>query len=333
MRHAPRRLWIALAASAALAAAACARHAPVFQDSFLAMDSVVEISVAVTTADSARAAFAIARREVERLDAVLSDYRPDSNVGRLNARATDHLEPETRELLERSQVLCRETGGGFDACMRPIKRLWGFGTGGTPHVPDSLAIAAALAHTGCEVYSILPDGRFVWRDSLAQMDFGGIAQGFVGRVVRDSLRAHGFDRVLINISGDVVASGGRRGGKPWRVGIQHPRRPDSLLTAVNLAWSAVTTSGDYEQYFDVNGVHYHHIFDPHTGRPARGLVSVTVFCDDPVLADCMTKAVFTLGPTDGLAWLNERDDLRGMLVQLRPDGGLQVTWSDGGPPP
>ena len=330
MQRLPAPLAIALVA---LAAAGCARRTPVFQDSFLAMDSIVELSVATATADSAHAAFAIARREVERLEAVLSDYRTESNVGRLNARTTDRLEPETRELLERSQILCRETGGGFDVCMRPIKRLWGFGTGVTPHVPDSLAIAVALAHTGCDTYAITPDGRLAWRDSLAQLDLGGIAQGFVGRCVRDSLRAHGWTNVLVNISGDVVAGGHRPGGKPWRIGIQHPRQPDSLLTVVNLAASAVTTSGDYEQYFESNGVRYHHIFDPHTGKPARGLVSVTVFCDDPVLADCMTKAVFALGPVDGLAWLNEREDLRGMLVQLGPDGRLQVTWSDGGPPP
>lgn len=328
----PRAARLALVL-AALAAAGCTRRTPVFQDSFLAMDSIVEISVATATPDSAAVAFGIARREVERLESVLSDYRAGSNVGLLNARATDRLAPETRELLERGQWLCHETGGGFDVCMRPIKRLWGFGTGGTPHVPDSTTIRDLLRHTGCDVYTVLPDGRFVWRDPVAAIDFGGIAQGFTGRCVRDSLRAHGFTNVLINISGDVVAGGRRPDGKPWRIGIQHPRRPDSLLATVNLAASAVTTSGDYEQYFEAGGVRYHHLFDPHTGWPARGLVSVTVFCDDPVLADCMTKAVFALGPVDGLAWLNEREDLRGMLVQAEPGGGLRVTWSDGGPPP
>src|SRR5262249_39618762 len=117
-------------------------------------------------------------------------------------------------------------------------------------------------------------------------------------------------------------------GHRWQIGIQNPRRPDSLVATLSLDVQAVTTSGDYEQYFIADGVRYHHIFDPATGRPARGLAQGTVLSDDPVLADCMTKAVFILGPTDGLAFLNERPDLRGVLVREAPGGRLQLIWSD-----
>jgi len=113
------------------------------------MDSVVSVTLVTSHADSAAAGFAAARREVARLEAILSDYRPDSNVGQLNRRATTELAPETRALLERAARVCRESGGAFDVTMRPIKALWGFGTGGSMHVPSAAEIAALLPHVGC----------------------------------------------------------------------------------------------------------------------------------------------------------------------------------------
>ena len=127
----------------------------------------------------------------------------------------------------------------------------------------------------------------------------------------------------------MFASGRRPDGRPWRVGVQHPRRPDSLLARLDLDVAAVTTSGDYEQFFESGGRRYHHIFDPATGWPARPLVSVTVLSDDPVAADCYATAVFVLGPERGLAFLERRTDLRGLLVSESPDGKLSLLWSHG----
>ena len=306
----------------------CGRRSHAHRDSFVAMDSVVEITLVTSSDDSARAGFAAARREIERLEAILSDYRPESNVGRLNRRATDQLEPETRVLLERAIEVCRETDGAFDVTTRPIKRLWGFGTGGTPHVPDNAAVDRLLPHVGCDRFAILPDGRFAWRDSLSEIDLGGIAQGYVAGCVADTLRALGLRDFLIDVSGDLVASGHREGGGRWRVGLQNPRRPDSLFARVALDVAAVTTSGDYEQFFVRDAVRYHHIFDPRTGWPARGVASVSVFSDDPIAADCYATAVFVLGPERGLELLRRREDLRGAIVTETPDGKLHVVWDE-----
>jgi len=201
-----------------------------------------------------------------------------------------------------------------------------------PHVPDSSAIRALLPHVGCDCYAIDPAGRFVWRDSLAEIDLGGIAQGFVGGCIADTLRALGLNDFLIDVSGDVVTGGHRPGGGAWRIGIQHPRQPDSLLVRVEMPTACVTTSGDYEQFFMHDGVRYHHVFDPHTGWPVRGVTSVSIFTDDPVAADCYTKVVFVLGPERGRAFLDARPDLRGLIVSESPSGVLHQTWSDGGPP-
>jgi thiamine biosynthesis lipoprotein len=294
------------------------------------MSSTVEVTVVSDSPRRALAALRAVRAEVERLESILSDFRPESNVGRLNRRDTDVLQPETRLLLERAQQVCRATGGAFDPCLRPIKQLWGFGSGLEMHVPDSSAVREALRHVGCDVYEITPQGRLAWRDPHAEIDLGGIAQGFVAGCAADTLRARGIESFLINISGDITAGGRRPDGTPWRIGIQHPRAPDSLVARLDLDVAAVTTSGDYEQYFVAGGKRYHHIFDPATGRPAdNGIVSVTVLAEDPVAADCWTKVVFVLGPERGMELLRERADLRGLVITENEPGKLQLHWSDG----
>jgi FAD:protein FMN transferase len=295
------------------------------------MDSVVGLSIVAPTEAVARPGFAAARREVERLESILSDFRPESNVGRLNRRVTNELAPETRRILEHAQRVCRESDGAFDVTLRPIKRLWGFGTGGTPHVPDSAAVRSLLQHVGCDRFAIGADGRFAWLDSVAEIDLGGIAQGYVAGCVAESLRALGLSDFLIDISGDIVAGGHRVDGRPWRVGLQNPRNPDSLLARFDLDAVAVTTSGDYEQFFEAGGVRYHHIFDPRTGWPARGAVSVTVLADDPIDADCLTKVVFVLGPEGGREFLASRADLRGAIVTEPEPGQLHIEWAGGRP--
>lgn len=316
--------------AAAVLAAGCAPAPEPYQETFLAMDAAVSLTL-VAAADSGRAAVAAVRAEVERLESILSDYRPESNVSRLNRRETDVLAPETRFLLERAQETCRRTGGAFDSSLRPIKRLWGFGSDLEMHVPDSSAVRAALAHVGCDVYALSPDGRLVWNDAEAEIDLGGIAQGYVAGRMAEILRRHGITRFLIDVSGDILAAGERPGGGPWRVAIQDPRRPDRILAQVRLQDEAITTSGDYEQFFEAGGQRYHHIFDPQTGWPARGTVAVSVRSTDPVAADAYATAVFVLGSERGLALLESRADLAGVVVTESRAGVLAARWSDGGP--
>lgn len=300
-----------------------------YDEAFVAMGAAAEITVLCASEPRAQSALAAARREIERLDSLLSDYRPTSNVGRLNDRRTQALAPETRLLLARAQEVCRETGGAFDVSVGPVKRLWGFGDEGTPHVPDSLALRTLLAHVGCEVYSLQPDGTLQWRDGAARIDLGGIAQGFAAACVAETLRARGISDFLVNLSGDIVVGGERAGGGPWRIGVQNPRRPDSLLLTVPMRWRAVTTSGDYEQSFIENGVRYHHIFDPATGVPARGTASVSVFADDPIAADCYATALFVLGVDRGLAFVRARPHLQALFVRATPSGTLEHRASAG----
>lgn len=307
---------------------ACSHGPQRFQTAFVAMHAALEITVVSEDEGRAQAAFYAARREVERLESLLSDYRPQSDVSRLNRRERFALSPEARLLLRRAQEVCRETDGAFDISLLPIKRLWRFGGEQTPRVPPADSLAALLSHVGCEVYELAEDGTFRWRDGQAEIDLGGIAQGYVAGCVADTLRALGIERFLINVSGDVFVGGERPGGGPWRVGIQHPRAVDSLLATTPMHWPAVTTSGDYEQFFVADGVRFHHIFDPATGRPARRVASVSVFARQALDADCYATALFVLGPERGLPLLEGHADLEGLFVRDTGDG-VQVITSSG----
>lgn len=307
--------------------ASCARDPARYDDAFVAMHAPVELTFLCRDEAAARAAQTAVRAEVERLEALLSDYRPTSQVSRLNERQAVTLAPETHFLLRRAQEVCRETGGAFDISMGPIKRLWGFGDGGIPHVPDSLALHRLLQHVGCNVYEIDPNGGFRWHDAEARLDLGGIAQGFVANCVAETLRARGITRFLVNMSGDIIVGGVRPGGGPWRIGVQNPRQPDSLLARLPMRFGAVTTSGDYEQFFIVDGQRYHHVFDPQTGTPARGAASVSVFSDDPVDADCYATALLVMGPERGLAFVASRSDLGAIFVRDTGAGKAVMQWS------
>ncbi len=307
--------------------AGCARGPQRHDETFFAMNAAVEITLVTASTSRAQAALQAARAEVERLESLLSDYRPESNVSRLNDRTTDIPAPETRFLMERAQQVCRETGGAFDISLGPMKRLWGFGSDENPHVPAPEEIASVLQHVGCEMYALAPDGRVVWLDTQARIDLGGIAQGYVAACLADTFGARGIERFLITISGDIAVAGERPDGGPWRVGVQNPRQPDSLLASVPMQWAAVTTSGDYEQFFVEKGVRYHHVFDPATGYPARGAASVSVWSNDPVAADAYATALFVLGPERGLAFVDSRPDLAALFVVEGTDGGLSLRRS------
>ena len=326
-----RRCAVAGALLVAVLVAACSQQPSVFHESFLAMSSYVELTVVDSPGHSFATAFERVQEEVQRLEAVLSDYDSLSNVGRLNRRATQELAPETRILLQRAQQVCRETSGAFDVSMGPIKQLWGFGAEAPAHIPAASAIDALLEHVGCEVYSIDSAGTLHWNDAQAQLDLGGIAQGLVAQRTAELLEEHGFSQFLINVSGDIVVRGQRPDGRAWRIGVQHPRQPDSLVARLSMPTQALTTSGDYEQVFFENGMRLHHIFDPATGWPASHTASVSNISNDPIDADCYATAIFVLGPEKGMQFLESKSDLEGLITFEAAGGELRVLRSSGLP--
>jgi thiamine biosynthesis lipoprotein len=153
-----------------------------------------------------------------------------------------------------------------------------------------------------------------------KVDLGGIVQGFAADRAGEILRARGVRSAIINIAGEILALGRPPLGRPWRVGIKDPRA-DGVIESVDLEDGALSTSGDYEKYFELNGRRYAHIIDPRTGYPARDLASVTVFASSAAFADAMATAVAVMGPESGKKFLDSLC-IRGIMYYEK-DGMLE----------
>jgi thiamine biosynthesis lipoprotein len=230
---------------------------------------------------------------------------------------------ETAEIIALGLDVAQRSDGAFDLTLGQLKALWGFDQE-SPTLPDQAALSAALNGIGPAALSL--QGQEVnKRTPLLQVDLGGIAKGYAVDRAIAVLKEHGVTSAAVNAGGDMYLLGPHselqgRPERPWRIGIQHPRHKETLLETVQVSDRAVVTSGDYERFFEEDGVRYHHIFDPKNGLPARGCQSVTIIADSVVLADALATAVFVLGPTAGLQLLTQYPEAEGLVVAA--DGTL-----------
>ncbi|NOY55932.1 MAG: FAD:protein FMN transferase [Actinobacteria bacterium] len=226
----------------------------------------------------------------------LTVFDPTSELNDFNATAGSgpvRLAPDLEAVLFQANALRSATEGAF----LPLSRLWRPDEG---RVPETAAIEEALDAVARAEVNL--SGGLGQLTSTASLDLGGIAKGFaVDRAVR-ILRAAGVTNAIVDAGGDLRLLGSHA-GRPWRVGIPDPFRPERISRVLHLRDAAVATSGDYERFFTVDGVRYHHIVDPRTGYPARGTHSFTVVLPDGMSADGAATAGFVLGPRDGLEFV------------------------------
>jgi len=229
--------------------------------------------------DEARATLAAeaAVADVLRIEAKYSRYRDDSVTTRINRAAGGEavsIDAETAALLTYADQCHRISGGRFDLTSGALRRAWDFRRT-PPRIPDVAAIKAATALIGWN--------RVEWDESSARLpdagmeiDFGGIGKEYAADRAATVCAAHGIEHGLVNLGGDVRATGPQPEGEPWRVGIRHPRREGAAIATVLLESGAVATSGDYERFFEIAGQRYSHILDPRTGRPVAHWQSISV---------------------------------------------------------
>ena len=225
-----------------------------------------------------------------------------------------------------AQTIGALSGGAFDPTVAPVMDAWDF-TGDAPRVPSDEELSALLAHVGLEKLSV--DGNTIALSDGAQLDLGGIAKGYAGDAVRTVLAEFGVTSAVIDLGGDVGLLGAKPDGSDWRVAVKDPADPSKFLGVLTAADTFVVTSGIYERGFEENGVRYHHIIDPKTGKPAEsGLVSVTVMCGDGAWADALSTACFVLGEAGSLALrdtLAAEKNLRIELILVTDDGHVRYT--------
>jgi thiamine biosynthesis lipoprotein len=267
--------------------------------------------------------------EMRRVDEAMSTYKPTSELSIVNARAAQEpvkISSELFDLLSTSLEYSRITEGAFDITYASVGYMYDF----RKHVhPDEKQIAAALPGINYRHVELDPKNSTVhFTRPGTRVDLGGIGKGHAVDRGIAILQARGISHALVTAGGDSRIIGDRF-GKPWVVGIRHPDRKDEVIARIPLEDAALSTSGDYERYFDEGGVRYHHIIDPKTGHSASKVRSATIIGPTATRTDGLSKTAFVLGPEKAIEIYNRMDDIDAVLVT--PEG--KVLYTKGLAPP
>lgn len=244
-----------------------------------------------------------ALQECARYEAMLSKNRQDSDVWRLNHAQGERVpvSEETRAILSMAQEVSEASHGWFDVTIAPASALWDF-KAEAPALPEAAALAEAAALVDYTQVTIAPAG--VRLGAGQSIDLGGIAKGYVADALVSFLADRGVTDALINIGGNVKALGQNENHSSWQIAIQDPGGQYGNAAGIVSLQSgySLVTSGVYERGFDLDGIRYHHILDPHTGYPIQnGVLSVSILAQSSLLADALSTACFALGAEEGLA--------------------------------
>ena len=252
--------------------------------------------------------------EMRRVEQTYSPYIDDSELSRLNRDAPAgwvKVAPEFVDLLQRSRRVSELTDGAFYITYASVGRYYDYRSGVRP---DDLQLARAIEGIDYRYVEVDPAGQRVrFARPEVYVDLGGIAKGYaVDRCVA-LLRRAGVSEGSVAAGGDSFVMGNRR-GKPWMVGVRDPRNEHAMAVVLPLTDTAVSTSGDYERFFEADGVRYHHIIDPTTGDSARRSMSVTILGPDATFTDALSTSVFVLGPKAGLDLINRLDGVDAIII-------------------
>jgi len=269
--------------------------------------------------------------KMRQIDTDMSTYKPDSEISRVNAHAAQgpvKISKELFGLLETALEYSRITDGAFDITYASVGFMYDFRA---RHRPTEQQIDAALP--AVNYHHVLLDratGTVRFSQPGVRIDLGGIAKGYAVDRGIEILQKRGIQHALVSAGGDSRIIGDRF-GKPWIVGIRHPDHKEQVIARLPLVDTAISTSGDYERYFDEDGVRYHHIIDPRTGHSASAVRSATVLAPTATRTDGLSKTAFVLGAEEAIRIYEKLGDVDAVIV--RPDGKVLYTKGLEPPPP
>jgi thiamine biosynthesis lipoprotein len=267
--------------------------------------------------------------EMRRTDELMSTYKPESQLSQVNAHGYERpvkVDPGIIEVVTRSFEFSRLSDGAFDVTYASVGFLYDYRA--RQH-PSGEQIAAALPAVDWRQVEVdTQAGTIRFRKPGMRIDLGGIAKGHAVDRSIALLRTLGIEHAMVNAGGDTRLLGDRR-GKPWVVGVRDPRNEGRMVMRLPLENEAISTSGDYERYFEENGVRYHHILVPGTGQSAREVRSATIIGPDATLTDGLSTSVFVLGVERGMQLVSRIPGVEAVIVDR--DG--RIFYSDGLAPP
>lgn len=255
--------------------------------------------------------------EYRRIDQLMSTYREASEISRVNregAIGPIMISEELYDLVARSLEISGRSDGAFDISYESVGYLYDYRA---RRQPDSAEIAEALPGIDYQSIALDPDRSTIeFARPGMRINLGGIAKGYAVERAAQWLVRHGVTHAVLNAGGDTRVLGDRR-GQPWVVGIRNPRSEEDVVTRIPLVNEAISTSGDYERFFEENGERVHHIINPRSGRPTEELMSVTVIGPDAVLTDALSTTVFVLGLDRGLVLIETYPDYEAIVINRR----------------
>ena len=244
--------------------------------------------------------------KINELDDMLSTGKETSEVSRLNRGGEAVLSPTMANLVKRSLDIYKKTDGLFDITIYPLMELWGFPTKNY-RVPSEKEIEEKLKLVGSDKIDFNEETRKIsFKNKGMEIDFGGIGKGYITDELVKILTDEKVESAIINLGGNVFGFRKKPDGSLWNIAIRDPNGPDKYMAAIRLEDSAVITSGGYERYFEENGIIYHHILDPRTGKPSEsGLKSVSIISKDGTLADALSTSLFIMGEEKAIGYWKE----------------------------
>lgn len=262
---------------------------------------------------------------INELDELLSTGKETSEVSRLNRSGKAVLSKITANLVKRSLEIYQKTDGLFDITIYPLMELWGFPSKNYK-VPSDKEIKEKLKDVGSD--KIIFDeaaGEISFKNRGMEIDFGGIGKGYITDELVKILTEEKVESAIINLGGNVFGFKKKPDGSLWNVAIRDPNEPDKYMAVIKLEDSAVITSGGYERYFEKDGVTYHHILDPRTGKPSNSnLKSVSIVSKDGTLADALSTSLFIMGE-EGAAEYWKKNGNNFDIILMTKDNRLLIS--------
>lgn len=268
----------------------------------------------------------LAIAEVKRIENLISDWIPTSQISKVNQNAgisPVKVDKEVYDLVDRATKISKLTSGAFDISYASMDRIWKF-DGSMKEMPTEEAIRKSVEKVGYQnIILNSKDTTIFLKNKGMKLGLGGIGQGYIADKIKVLLQEKGCNSGLVNVSGDINTWGKQPNGNVWTVGIVNPMNKNKVFATFPLDDSAVETSGSYEKYVTFNGKRYSHIIDPRTGYPASGIISVSVFAKQTELADALATGIFVMGVEVGLDLVNQLKGVGCIIVDDK--GGIHVS--------
>ena len=289
----------------------------IYKKKLAMLGSPFEISVVANDSVKANEYSTLAINEVKRIENLISDWIPTTQISEINKNAGIQpvkVDEEVFDLVERAIKISKLTKGAFDISYASMDKIWKF-DGTMKEMPTPETIKKSVERIGYQNIILDKECKTIFlKLSGMKLGLGGIGQGYIADKVKELLQSKGCNSGLVNVSGDINTWGKQPNGELWTVGIVNPMNKNKVFATFPLDNSAVETSGSYEKFVTFNGIRYSHIIDPRTGYPATGIVSVSVFSKQTEIADALATGIFVLGVDVGLDLVNQLKGIQCIIV-------------------